>query len=210
MSLFSAINTLELNSRVLSFFYPYLQDLRVNVSHLPGQENQPRQPQVPAVRPLWTAGSGYPIMISDLYLFDSPLQAVCFAQCIINCLAQPDQVILAALGPCPQQAQLQQLTVRYPNARIHTIFPRDVIGAIADCQIALWSAGMDGRFSFRCGSVTFNSAQRSDAFYEHGFSLSKFKVRLRLNTAVCAHKPKGNFHSFLQLFQVRQQQQFGH
>ena len=213
MTLHSALGGLGINSRVLSFLAPYMEDLQLNFSEFPHRsyrrwqgEGEFAEQLTPPAGKVWLAGGGHPILISDLYLFDSPLEAACFAHCFNSCLARPDQVALAALGLCPQAASFRQLLTRYPNARIHTVFPRDIPGMIADCLVALWSNNLEGKFSFLADRLVFRGTQTNYEFYEHDFSLNKFEKWLRLHSGVRAHKPKGGFNSFFQLLKAHQSQ----
>jgi hypothetical protein len=210
----SALSTLGINSQVLSFFAPYIKSLESKSgecsSLLQGcQQNDGLFRELtslyhPLGKVTWLAGGEYPILIRNLYLFYSPIEAMCFAHCHHGCLARPDQVVLAAVGLCPTAAQIHRLLGRYPRAKVHVVFPADIPGKVADCKVALWAKERDGKFSFKAGKLLVSYQSTNYEFHEDGFSLSKFEKQVKLNSLVRAHKPKSGFLSFFQLLKDHQ------
>jgi hypothetical protein len=143
--------------------------------------------------------SGHPALVRDLFIVDSLMEAACFAHCNQHLLARIDQVVMATVGWFPQYQQLQAILRRYPNARVHTVFPADLAGIVADCRVALCQRGTAGQFSFFGGKLLFQGLQATFEFDAYDFSLNKFQKRLDLAPFVQAHKPKRGYNSFFQV-----------
>jgi hypothetical protein len=147
----------------------------------------------------WLNATGHPALVRDLFLVDSLLEAACFVHCNQHLLARFDQLVMAAVGWYPQSPQPQALLRRYPNARVHTVFPADLAGVVADCRVALCQMETAGQFFFFGGKLLYKGLQRTCEFDAYNFSLNKFQKRLGLAPLVQAHKPKMGYNSFFQL-----------
>ena len=143
--------------------------------------------------------AGHPVLVRDLFLVDSLLEAACFAHCNRHLLARFDQLAMVAVGGFPLYPQLQAILSRYPNARVHTVFPADLTGIVADCKVALCQRGTAGQFFFFGGKLLFQGLQSTCEFDAYDFSLNKFQQRLDLAPFVQAHKPKRGYNSFFQV-----------
>ena len=179
------------NQQILSLFISGIQEQKIGME----SEN--------ITGSTWLNAAGHPALVRDLFFVDTLLEAACFAHCNQHLLARFDQLVMAAVGWYPQYPQLQAILRRYPNARIHSVFPADLTGIIADCKVALCQRGTVGQFFFFDGKLLFQGLQAAYEFDAYDFSLNKFQKRLGLAPFVQTHKPKWGHNSFFQVLKKR-------
>ena len=177
------------NPQMLSFCSSIIQDVNIENS---------------VERTSWRTSLVHPLLVRDLFLVDSLLEAICFLHCNQQFIIRSDQIILELVVVPVRIEQLQSILRFYPNARVHTIFPADLIGIIMDCKIVLCLSNIDGRFFFLDDQVEFVCRESSYKFNANDFSLKHFNSRLRLRGIVQAHKPKGGNNSFYQMVRKRE------
>lgn len=157
--------------------------------------------RIPSTSGVWFAGSESPLLVRNLYVFSSALEALSFFHFFTDRLQYPEQIAIISVGILPSFGQISKLKSVYKNAKIHFVFETALLGRLFDCRLSLWIKNKDARFSFikEREAISINFRSKNYQISETQISLFAFEKRLGLRSGIRTHKPPKNFNTFFEL-----------
>ncbi|WP_139351039.1 hypothetical protein [Sphingobacterium sp. CZ-UAM] len=129
-------------------------------------------------------------------LFHTTNDLLNFCQLYPHWKDKPGQNVFTALGLSPSSSQLQELIIRFPNARLVGVFDNDIVGNVLDCKIVLWQRSKNIQFRLIQNDVTFRFKGIDFKIPAGEFSLHRFKTLTGIRSTYRTIKPK-QYVSFL-------------
>lgn len=199
-----------LNANVLDYFSPFLNFSEQEISFayrknfdLYPQEISERHSlsfsRVPTTDCLWEAAYASPISINRCYIFQSAIEALYYAHFIE--LKQYHRIAFLSLGNLPNRKQILDIRQAYPHAQVITVFSKTLLGAVADCRVALWASNREGTFHLKEERIkVITDRNVTHTFYGTQLSLSRFERISGIRSGNRTIKPKGHYLSFMQQY----------
>ena len=144
--------------------------------------------------------TGFP---PKVILGESVIDAMSFYQ-LYHQKYQLDQAAFISSGGYVTDQQLQNIIVRHPNARIHTIFDNDLSGHLYDIRTACKKANKDLKIYQDEGIYKFVYNNRSTCtLNKDQVSLNNFRKASHIRSDIPVHKAKGKDFNEMVIERIR-------
>lgn len=144
-------------------------------------------------------------VITDVYLFESALEAICFAHCRYSKIKEQafDNALFLSLGAMPLPEVMGWVCDALLLKKFHFVFSNSLLGRVMDCRVAVKLANKAVKISHYDEVVFVDYGGSSFQFDEDEFSLDAFKKASGFHFRNGrTHKPPKPFKSFLELIKA--------
>lgn len=114
--------------------------------------------------------------ITDVYLFESAIEALCFVQFSSSKLKKDfDDSIFVSIGRLPSPQIADWLSDNLRDKKFHFVFPNTILGKVMDCRMAARLDNKSVKISHYNETVFIDFLQKIYSIPEKVFSLNEFK-----------------------------------
>lgn len=115
--------------------------------------------------------------ISDVYLFESAIEALCFVQFSYSKFKKNfDDSIFVSIGRLPSPQIADWLSDNMKGRMFHFVFPNTILGKVMDCRMTARLDNKTVKISHYNETIFVDFLQRQYSIPETIFSLNEFKV----------------------------------
>jgi len=152
--------------------------------------------RVPTTTHLWTAGS---LVTREVIITPTAMEAIAYLTLHRHKYHRLENLTCVAVGNLPHRSQLKWISEHLSGKKFTLVFPRDLLGNLADIKIAAAIKGQHVAFKHLPTSIEIQFKRLIFQFAEDELSLNKFEKFTALRTGCRTAKPKSAYTFLEQL-----------